>query len=282
MATQTYQFEVVEGWGFGPDGKVMGGIVPDVAVDSQDRVYITRREPPAILVYDREGRYLSTFGDETLSNPHNIWIDPDDRVFVADTDDHTIRIFTIDGKLITTLGTENQTGEPGQPFNRPTKAMAAPSGQIFVSDGYGQHRVHRFSADGEHEHSWGEEGEGPGQFALPHDLWVDPRERVLVTDRTNNRIQLFDYDGNYLEEWTDILSPNNMDIYEDVIYVAEAPARVSMFDLDGNLVGRWGEEGEGPGQFADPAHGMCVDSHGDVYVGEVPFKPDRIQKFTRV
>ena len=281
MAT-TYQFEVVEGWGFGSDGKPMGGVVPDADVDSSDNVFIARREPPAILVYDRDGRYLRTFGEDVLSNPHNIWIDDDDRVFVADTDDHTIRIFGPDDTLLDTWGTPDQTGEPGQPFNRPTKAMGAPSGHVFVSDGYGQHRIHRYSADGEHQLSWGEEGTGPSQFALPHDLWIDPRERVLVSDRTNHRIQLFDLEGTYLEEWTDIQSPNNFGIYEDIIYVAEAPARVSMFDLDGNLVGRWGEQGEGPGQFADPAHGMCVDSHGDVYVGEVPWKPDRIQKFTRV
>lgn len=187
-----------------------------------------------------------------------------------------------DGELLDTWGTPNEVGAPGQPFNRPTKAMAASTGQVFVSDGYGQHRVHRFSAAGDLELSWGEEGEGPGQFALPHDLWVDPRDRILVTDRTNNRIQLFDLDGTFLEEWTDIQGPNNMGIYEDIIYAAESPGRVSMFDLDGNLVGRWGEKGEGPGQFADPAHGLCVDSHGDVYVGEVPWKPDRIQKFTRV
>lgn len=282
MARQTYQFEVEENWGLGSNGKVMGGVVPDVAVDSQDRVFVTRREPPAILLYDRDGRYLSTFGDDVLSNPHNIWIDADDRVFVADTDDHTIRIFTVDGELLTTLGTENKAGVPGQPFNRPTKAMAAPSGQIFVSDGYGQYRVHRFSADGALEHSWGEEGDGPGQFALPHDLWIDPRERVLVTDRTNNRIQLFDFDGNYLEEWTDIIAPNNLHIHEDILYAAEAPGRVSLYDLDGNLVSRWGSKGEAPGQFPDPAHGIAVDSNGDVYVSEVPYLPDRIQKFTRI
>ncbi len=282
MATETYQYEVVEGWGFGSDGQAMGGIVPDATVDSEDRVYISRREPPAILVYDRDGRYLRTFGDDVLSNPHNIWIDSNDRLYCADTDDHTVRIFSVDGELLDTWGTPNEVGAPGQPFNRPTKAMAASTGQVFVSDGYGQHRVHRFSAAGDLELSWGEEGEGPGQFALPHDLWVDPRDRILVTDRTNNRIQLFDLDGTFLEEWTDIQAPNNMGIYEDIIYAAEAPGRVSMFDLDGNLVGRWGEKGEGPGQFADPAHGLCVDSSGDVYVGEVPWKPDRIQKFTRV
>ena len=279
----TYQYRVVEGWGRGPEGKEMGGVVPDVAVDSQDRVYVTLREPAGILVYDSEGRFLGAWGDDVLSNPHNIWIDPADRIYCADVADHTVRIFSTDGEVLQTLGMPGQTGSPGEPFNMPTKAMAAPSGEIFVSDGYGQHRVHRFSAKGERMLSWGEEGTGPGQFALPHDLCIDPRDRVLVSDRTNHRIQLFDFDGNFLEEWTDIQSPNNIHIDADhIVYIAEAPHRVSIFDLEGTLLARWGEEGSGPGQFIDPAHGICVDSRGDIYVTEVPYQPNRLQKFTRI
>lgn len=281
--SESYAYQAVEGWGLGSDGRAFGGVVPDAAVDSQDRIYITRREPPAILVYDREGRYLNTFGDDVLSNPHNAWIDTDDRLFVADTDDHTIRIFNVEGECLVTWGTPNKTGEPGLPFNRPTKSMAAQSGKVFVSDGYGQHRVHRFSADGELERSWGEEGTGPGQFALPHDVWIDPRDRVMVTDRENHRIQLFDSDGNFLEAWTNVQSPNNIHIHDDIVYVAEAPRRFSLFDLDGKLVARIeGGEGNAPGQYVDHPHGICVDSNGDVYISEVPFSPDRIQKFTRV
>ena len=260
----------------------MGGVVPDAAIDSKDHVYLTRRDPPAILVYDREGRFLSTLGEGILSNPHNIWIDPSDRLFCADVDDHTIRIFDTSGELLHTWGTPNRVGASGHPFNMPTKAMASATGEVFVSDGYGQHRVHRFSADGELELSWGEEGTGPGQFALPHDVCIDSRNRVLVSDRTNNRIQIFDRDGRFLKQWTDIMAPNNIHIDEsEIVYVAEAPQRVSMFNLDGQLVARWGEEGEGPGQFIDPVHGISVDSRGDIYVTEVPHHADRVQKFTR-
>ena len=278
-----YAYEAVEGWGLGSDGRPFGGVVPDVAVNSSDTVYITRREPPAILVYDRDGTFLRTFADEILTNPHNIWIDSDDQIYVADTDDHTVRKFNTAGTLIQTWGTQNETGQPGDPFNRPTKAMAPPTGHLFVSDGYGQHRIHRFSPDGDHELSWGEEGTGPSQFALPHDLWVDSRDRVLVTDRENHRIQLFDLDGQFLEEWRNVESPNNIHITEDdLLYLAEAPRRVSIFDLDGNLLHRWGEKGDGAGQYVDYPHGICVDSRGDIYVTEVPFQPDRLQKFARI
>jgi sugar lactone lactonase YvrE len=282
MSDESYSYRVVEGWGLGSGGRPMGGVVPDVATDSEDRVYVTRREPPGILVYDSEGRYLSTLAEDILTNPHNIWIDPKNHLYVADTDDHTIRIFDTNGDILQTLGTPNVTGEPGYPFNRPTKAMRAPSGEIFVSDGYGQHRVHRFSQDGEYQLSWGEEGTGPAQFALPHDLWIDPRNRVMVTDRENHRIQFFDFDGHFLEEWTNTESPNNIHIDEnEIVYVAESSRRLSLFDLDGNVLARWGEEGHGSGQFLDFPHGICVDSHGDIYVAEVPYQSDRLQKFTR-
>ncbi|MCZ6636478.1 MAG: peptidyl-alpha-hydroxyglycine alpha-amidating lyase family protein [bacterium] len=279
----TYKYRVIEEWGRGSEGREIGGVVPDVAVDSQGRVYVTRRDPAAILVYDSGGRFLTVWGDDILTNPHSLWIDPADQIYCADVDDHTVRIFSTGGEVLQTLGTPDQIGTPGLPFNRPTKAMAAPSGEIFVSDGYGQHRVHRFSPDGERILSWGEEGTGPGQFALPHDLWVDRRNRVLVTDRTNHRIQLFDFDGNFLEAWTDIRSPNDIHIdADDIVYVAEAPHRISLFNLDGVLLSRWGDEGTAPGQFIDAPHGICVDSHGDIYITEVPWQPNRLQKFTRI
>ena len=282
MVSDRYHYRVVEGWGRGPEGKEMGGVTPGVVTDSRDRVYMARRDPPGILVYDREGRYLTTWGEDMLANPHGLWIDADDRIYCADIDDHTVRIFTTEGEVLQTLGTPNQIGGPGMPFNRPTKAMAAASGDIFVSDGYGQHRIHRFSADGELILSWGEEGTGPGQFALPHDLWIDRRDRVLVADRENNRIQLFDFEGNFLDAWTDVQDPNDMYVDDDdVLYVSEAPLRVSVFDLDGKLLARWGEKGAAPGQFMEPVHGIWGDAHGDLYITEVPLEPNRFQKFTR-
>ena len=277
-----FSFEVVEGWGQGAGGRVFGGVTPAVATDSQDRVYIARRDPPAILVYDREGSFLFTLGEDLFKNPHSVWFNEQDQMYVADVDDHTVRKLDTEGNVLLTLGTADAVGAPGQPFNGPTWAVEASWGDIYVSDGYGQFRVHRFSADGTLLQSWGEEGTGPGQFALPHGIRVDSRGRVLVLDRTNRRMQIFDAEGTYQGEWSDLDGPNDLYIDgDDNVYMAEGRYRISVFDLDGELLARWGEQGDAPGQFANGPHGLWLDSHGDLYVAEVPFLDNRLQKFER-
>jgi hypothetical protein len=298
-----YRYRPVEGWGLGPQGRAFGGVLPGLDVDSADRVYISRRTPPALLVYDREGRYLATFGEGILKNPHGVHVSADDYIWVTDVNDHTVRKFNRDGQIVMTLGTAGEPGAPGQPFNRPTKAVQGPSGEILVSDGYGQYRVHKFSAGGQLLKSWGSEGTGPGQFKLPHSISVDPFGRILVPDRENSRIEIFDLDGAYLGEWSHarwpgIQWPNEAYVHGDgLIYVTEAGYRVSVWQYAASpvrspiaspadaweLLARWGDMGDGPGQFAECPHAIGVDSHGDIYVAEVPFvAAGRLQKFERV
>lgn len=282
QGTGNYRYRVVEGWGMGPQGRVPGGIATSVAADSQGRVYVFVRKPAAVLVFDSDGRLLRSWGEELFTTPHSIWIDERDRLFIADCGDHTIRICTPEGQVLQTLGTPGQAGAPGMPFNMPTWACLSPVGDIFVSDGYGQFRIHRFTAAGRLLRSWGEQGKGPGQFALPHSLRVDRQGRVLAVDRENNRLQIFDADGTYLQEWTDVLVP--MDVFVDGannIIVAEAPQRISVFSPEGTLLARWGEKGAGPGQFSDSPHSIWVDTQGDLYISEV-IGPNRIQKFEHV
>ena len=291
VGTGNYRFRVAKGWGTGPLGREFGGVVTGQAVDSADRVYINRRSPPAVLVYDRDGRYITAWGEGVLHNPHGIHITADDHVWVADMTDHTVREFRTDGELLRTLGTCGEAGPPGMPFNMPTKAVVAPSGEIFVSDGYGQHRVHRFSAEGTLLASWGSKGAGPGEFGLPHGICVDQRGRVVVADREpNHRVQIFDAGGNLIEvrsvadgAWLGFIGPN--EVYVDQqgnLLVAECGHRISIWTVDGELLSRWGDLGDAPGQFAGYPHSLCVDSHGDLYVGEVPHLPNRLQKFERL
>ena len=165
------------------------------------------------------------------------------------------------------------------PFDKPAKAVTSPLGEIWVVDGYGQCRIHRFTSDAKLLLSWGEPGEGAGQFNLPHSLGVDGRNRVVVVDRENHRLQLFDTSGRFLESWSGLRQPMDLCIdSEDVIYVAEAYQRVSIWSPDGGLLARWGEKGTAPGQFASFLHGICLDSHGDLYVAD----ESRMQKFERL
>jgi len=274
-------YEVAEGWGALPQGWAFGQVA-GVAIDSKDRVYVFNRSSHPVMVFDRNGDFLKSWGEGVFSSrTHGIYIDEHDNVFCSDDGDHTVRKLTLDGKLLMTLGTPNKVGEEGVPFNRPTYAVVAPSGEIFVSDGYGNSRVHKFSHDGGLLKSWGTKGEGPGQFNIPHGVWVMDG-KVYVADRQNHRIQIFTMDGEYITEWKDFQQPCT--IYVDkkgLMYVPELRSRMSILNKNGELLARWGgEKSREPGQFIAP-HGAWVDSHGDLYVGEV-LEGQRLQKFVRV
>ena len=191
--------------------------VPGVAVDSQDRVYpITRNPDNPVLVFDKDGNFIRTFGKGLFSDrAHGIFIGPDDSVYCADDGVHTIMKFTPEGEHLMTIGTPGVSTEiwKGDPFNRPTHAaVSRNTGHIFISDGYGNFRVHKYTADGEFVKSWGEPGIDTGQFLRPHNIAVDADDRVLVADREAHRVQIFDADGNFIEVWNNIHLPNGMTI----------------------------------------------------------------------
>jgi DNA-binding beta-propeller fold protein YncE len=250
------------------------------------------------MVFNRYGEFLTTWGEGVFGGAHGIHISPDDYVYTTDVANHTVRKFTLDGKLLLTLGTENQPGKEGEPFNQPTGVAVSPSGEIYVSDGYGQSRVHKYSQDGKLLHSWGTKGDGPGQFHTPHGVWVDRDNRVYVADLLNNRIQIFNYGGKYIDQWTDLLAPTTLFIDpENTVYVPELSIlcndykpgpptirpRISILNTDGRPLARWPLylSGEGksdePGRFIAP-HCVWCNSYGDLYVGEC-FEGQRIQRF---
>ena len=178
-------FKVIEGWGTLPDGwryqEVAGA-----AVDKQDRVFCFTRSEHPVIVFDRDGNFLRSWGEGVVRRAHGITIDADDTVWLTDDLHHTVRKFTPEGKLLLTIGDPDKPAElqGGKPFNRPTHVAICPkSGYLFVSDGYGNSRVHKYSPDGKHVMSWGEPGTDPGQFNLPHNLVTDRDGLVYVADR---------------------------------------------------------------------------------------------------
>jgi len=316
--TGKYTYELAD-W----QAKFPGGWQPvevnGVCVDSQDRLYAFNTGEYPVTVFDREGNLLSTWDKKDFTHTHGCFVGPDDSIYYADDGNHTVRKFSPDGKVLLTLGKKNQpsdtgytlvgeggkklnimeaiatTKRGGPPFNAPTDVALSPAGEIYVSDGYGNARIHKFTSDGKLLFSWGEPGHGPSQFVVPHGIAVDQQGRVLVADRHNNRIQIFDDRGKYLTEWGDLKFPTDIFIDPDqIVYVSELMRPgISIFDINGKLLARWGNEGR---TKEDPLfvtlHTIAVDSHGDIYVGEVmgvqagtPFfatrKTRMIQKFIR-
>jgi DNA-binding beta-propeller fold protein YncE len=295
------RYEVVGGWEQLPPGYEHRDVA-GVAVDSEDRVYLFCRGEHPVIVYDRDGRFLRAWGEgEFTYRTHGITIGPDDMPYCTDDGNHTVRKFTPGGKLLMTVGTLDTPADtgydgkdymtitrPGGPFNRPTNLAVAPTGDLYISDGYGNCRVHQFSPRGELRRSWGVPGTGPGQFYLPHGIGAAADGRVFVCDRESDRIQIFSPDGEYLDEWTDTQRPTHIVFdAEGRAYVSElwwhpgqtsrrhGPirqaryGRVSVYDADGRVLARWGSaDACAPGSFAAP-HSLAVDSRGDLYVAEV-------------
>jgi DNA-binding beta-propeller fold protein YncE len=284
-----YTYEALESWHKLPEGVKLTE-TPGVAVNSKDQVYaITRNTANPVMVFDSEGNLQFGFGEGVFSQrTHGILVGPDDSVYCADDGTHTITKFSADGELLMTIGEPNHPAPKwsGQPFNRPTHAAVSPkTGRLYISDGYGNSRIHIYSPDGQHLSSWGEPGIDAGQFIRPHNIAVDDQDRVYVADRECHRVQVFDAEGNFITMWNNIHRPDGMTIGPDGnVYIGElngirgvddAPGlghRVSILDRNGTLLTRFGDknEGEGPGQFIAP-HGIAVDSKGDIYVGEVSF-----------
>ena len=305
------KFSVIEGWGKLPDGWTYREVA-GVAVDKQDRAFVFTRGEHPIIVFDRDGKFVRSWGEGVVRRAHGITIDADEMVWLTDDLHHTVRKFTPEGKLLLTIGDPDRPAElqGGKPFNRPTHVAICPrSGYLFVSDGYGNSRVHKYAPDGTYVTSWGEAGTDPGQFNLPHNLVTDRDGLVYVADRENHRVQIFDGKGRYQGQWNNLHRPCGL--FADragggLFFVGELGSgmpvtektpnlgpRVSVLDAKGQRVARFGGQfaSEAPGEFLAP-HSVAVDSDGSVYVGEVSYtgygqflSPPRVmrsfQKFRR-
>jgi len=293
------------------------GQVGAVAVDSNDNVHVFTRAAHPYIVFDKSGKMLDAWGDGIFEDAHGLCITPDDTVYFVDRNPQVVLKFDKTGRHRLTLGNRHVpsdtgytrdvrvAGDPrlsggglpmrngvayaGPPFHHPTDVSVSKAGEIYVSDGYRNSRVHKYSADGTLLTSWGEVGhaenlrdtkDGPGLFHTVHSVW-EHDGRVFVADRESNRIQIFSPDGKFIDMWTGFGRPTKIYVGPDnLMYVAELEDRVSIVDLDGNVIGRFGgERSHDPGKFWGP-HGIWTDSTGDIYVAEV-LEGARLQKFAR-
>jgi DNA-binding beta-propeller fold protein YncE len=290
LGSGNFRYEVNEDWAKLPDGWLFKDVAA-VAVDHKDRVYVFNRGEHPMIVFDRDGNFLRSWGEGVFNRAHGLHIGPDESLYCTDDGDHSVRKCTLEGKVLLTIGIPGKPSPymSGEPFHRCTHTALSPRGDIYVSDGYGNSRIHHYSPDGRLLKSWGESGTGPGQFNIPHNLCCDPDGWIYVADRENHRVQVFDGNGKYETEWHNLHRPCGMFMEakrNPLCYIGEiGPTlpinrdvpnlgpRISIVDHQGNLLCRFGAEKAGTeraDQFVAP-HGMAVDSRGDLYVGEVSY-----------
>jgi DNA-binding beta-propeller fold protein YncE len=299
IVTELGSYEADAGWAKIPNGWFFREVA-GVATDAQSRVYVFSRSEHPMMVFSPEGEFLASWGEGVFAKPHNVRISPDGFVYCSDIKDHTVRKFTRDGELLQTLGVPNFPSDTGSanfmtikraagPFNGPTD-IAFDGGDLYISDGYANARVHKFSHAGELLSSWGSPGQLPGQFNLPHNVLVGRGRVIYVPDRENHRVQLFTLKGEFIAQWTDFAGPTGISPAEDGnLFICEfgydpsVPAkysvpshgqkilpRITVRSPEGELLAKMeGEQKCDPGGFFAP-HSLCVDPHGDVYVAEVP------------
>lgn len=291
LGSGTYRYRVDGDWGRLPPGWELIDAA-GVAVDAQDNVYVFNRGEHPMIVFDREGNFLRSWGEGVFKSAHGVHIGPDGYIYCTDNGDHTVRKCTPEGKILLTIGLPDKPAPymSGEPFNRCTHTALSPRGDIYVADGYGNARVHIYDPAGRLIGGWGAPGSDPGEFNIVHNICTDDDGWVYVADRENHRVQVFDGTGKYETQWNNMHRPCAifmppgrkqccylgelgpfMFINRDVPNIGP---RVSILSHEGKALARLGNRDDATGlgldQFIAP-HGIAVDSRGDIYVGEVSY-----------
>ena len=285
--------------------------IPGLDVDANDNVWLLNRNTPVIEKYDADGNFLTSWGglgeavtsvkngpvDLTfaMEQPriHQVKIDHEGNVWIATWRLGVVYKCTPEGKVLLVLGTYGEIGEDETHFGEPNDMTITPTGEIFVADGERNFRVVHFDPDGKFIKEWGKRGNGPGEFICPHAIDMDSKGRLYVAERGNSRIQVFDQEGNFIDQWPDIIVPYDLWVdKEDIVWVCGyGPLRhrtdyhlpqtrdqlIMKFNSQGKLLMNWtfGTDSDEPGSL-DTIHGLALDSKGNIYTGE---HGGRSQKF---
>ena len=296
-------YQLSPGWPELPEGRVLGSAA-GVGVTSKGEVLVFHRagrvwsEPlpltliaqPTIAVFDTAtGKFLREWGANQFAVPHGLVVDGHDNVWVTDVALQQVFKFSPEGKLLMVLGERGVSGADERHFNRPTDVAVLPDGSFYVSDGYLNTRIVKFSAEGKFLFQWGRPGSGPGEFNVPHAVVIDKTGRVYVADRENDRVQVFDEAGRFLMQIKsrDIGRPYGLAFLSDGRLViadgGEQPesgpdrSAVVIVAADGHVLQRFGRFGNYDGQF-EMAHEVAVDGMDNIYV--VDITGHRVQKLT--
>lgn len=303
------EYDVDPSWPKRPDHVSGQGWVSGLAVDKHDQVWFFRKGPDPVQVYTAEGDFVRTWGSGLFENPHHLRIDPEGNVWVAVFGMHVVQKFTPEGKLLMMLGVRGEAGDDAAHFNMPTDMAVTPNGDIFVTDGYGNRRVVHFDKDGNFIKTFGTEGPKPGEFVLPHAIVVDSSGVLYIADRNSGRIQLFNQDGTFIDQWSNVLMPWGLSITPDdelwvcgstphwwfrhEVYPEYKDQILMRFATSGRVLQTWalplGDIGDNkdmpdtsrlkPGETVG-AHCIAQDSKGNLYVGDI--YGERAQKFVPI
>ncbi len=297
---QPNPYRTVEGWAKMPEGRTWGATsAVDVDRDGKS-IWVAERcgantcagsSLPVVLEFDESGRLKTSFGSGMFVFPHGIHVDGSGNVWVTDArgkdgKGHQVFKFSPEGKLLLTLGKAGVVGDGPDTFNQPSDVAVGANGDIFVADGHDEQnsnaRIVKFSKDGTFLKAWGKHGSAAGEFEVPHGLAFDSRGRLFVADRGNNRLQVFDEDGRFLEEWKQFSRPSGIYIDKnDVLYVAdsESNSKTNPGWKRGIRIGS-AKDGKVTAFIPDPepdpekvitsaAEGVAADASGNVYGAEV-------------
>ena len=276
--------------------------MPGIAVDEEGLIWTLNCGEMPVQVYTADGKLVKQWGKNYFASPHQIRIGPQGHVWITDSQAHAVYKFTRDGDKLLTIGTPGVPGDDNRRLKMPTDMVEAPSGEVFISDGYRNNRVVVCNAKGEFIRTWGELGTKPGQFSLPHSIARDSKGRIYVADRNNSRVQVFSDKGKFLAHWTNLCQPWTIRITaQDEVYVCGAsPSQwrkedvqlgippkdqiVMKFDTTGRVLAWWRfpqgpdepNRGVKPGELSW-VHGLAVDTKGNLYLGDI--MGQRAQRF---
>jgi DNA-binding beta-propeller fold protein YncE len=259
-----------------PAGTTLAGAAAAVAFDSKGHLFVVTRGNPSLYEFDNNGKFIRSFGEGLFTRSHGLRIDKDGNIWATDVGAHTVMKIDPQGKVLMTLGTKGQRGdwnESTQFLYEPNDVVIGSNGDIFIAQGHtpganGNPRVLKFDKNGKFIKSWGGKGKEPGKFDVAHGLAFDAKGQLWVTDRENQRIQVFDTDGKFIKELKYAGLPCGLDIGRQNIYMVNGFAgQLLKLDLDGKVLAATGKPGKGLGEFGE-AHMIAVSPKGDIWVAD--------------
>jgi DNA-binding beta-propeller fold protein YncE len=269
--------QLPEGWNFGETS--------GVAVDKNDNVWVFNRGPHPVMQFNKDGKFLRSWSEVPVTSSHGIKVAPDGNIWLVDVKGHQVMEFTPEGRVRMVIGNVGKrpaaNNDTKDAFNEPTAVSFLANGDFYLSDGYQNARVVKYSRDGIYQFQWGKKGKGDGEFDLVHDVTTDKRGLVYVADRTNERVQIFDENGKFLRKWTGIGAAWGLaySASDDTMFMCDGVNdRIVKLNMDGEILGVLSGHGKVPGRLDFPHH-MAIDSTGALYVAEI--KNWRVQKFVR-